>query len=102
MTGSQQRRQRHRDQVGRYDKVNPCYVCDKTAGENYGSHHDTDGAINDELICLCKPCHKFLDQFDGKTAIKIAGLIQACREVADTIRGGDKYDSLEPWAQELI
>lgn len=41
-------------------------------GKDYYSHHDTDGLINDELLCLCEKCMNKLDKYDGKTAIKIA------------------------------
>lgn len=71
MTPAQQERQTHRDN-GKYAKVNPCYVCGKSAGVDYYSHQDTDGPINDELLVLCKKCCNKLSKYDGKTAVKIA------------------------------
>lgn len=57
---------------GKYAQVNPCYVCGKSAGINYSSHHDTDVTIGDDLLCLCSKCMKILDKLDGKSAIKKA------------------------------
>jgi len=71
MTESQRRRQSHRDR-GRYAKVNPCYVCGKSAGESYYSHHDTDGVLGDELLCLCESCCDKLDPLPGLEALKVA------------------------------
>ena len=73
MSEKQKERQKYQyRENGKYAKVNPCYVCGKSAGVDYYSHHDTDGLINDELLCLCKKCMDKLDKFDGKTAVKIA------------------------------
>lgn len=59
----QKQRQKYRD-GGKYAKVNPCYCCDKSAGEHYFSHPLTDdqspvtGAEWDDLaICLCEKCY---------------------------------------------
>ncbi len=71
MTISQQIRQKHRSH-GRYAQVNPCCVCGKSAGENYNSHPDTDGSINDELICLCRKCFDRLRGLPGPEAVKVA------------------------------
>ena len=38
----QQKRQKHRARDGKYDKVNPCYICGNSAGENYVSDQRTD------------------------------------------------------------
>ena len=57
---------------GKYAKVNPCYVCGKSAGVDYFGHPDSDGLIDDELLCLCKDCYNKLSKYDGKTAIAIA------------------------------
>ncbi len=75
MSEKQRERQgaEHRDN-GKYAKVNPCYVCNKSAGVDYFSHQDTDGLINDELLCLCKKCADWLCKYDGKTAIKLAAM----------------------------
>lgn len=72
-TSAQQARQKEQyREKGKYAKVNPCYVCGKSAGINYWSHHDTDRLINDELLVLCGKCATKLDKYDGKTAIQIA------------------------------
>lgn len=73
MTPAQRERQKSEyRENGKYAKVHPCYVCGKSAGVDYFSHQDTDGLINDELLCLCGKCMKKLSQYDGKTAVKIA------------------------------
>jgi len=73
MTPKQRQRQSEnfRDN-GKYAKVHPCYVCDKSAGVDYFSHPDTDNTINDELLCLCLKCYKKLCDLPGLEAIKIA------------------------------
>lgn len=71
MTPKQRYRQKHRDN-GQYAKVNPCYVCGKSAGEDYCSHPDTDGAINDQLLCLCADCYQKLSPLPGREAIERA------------------------------
>ena len=72
-TPAQQQRQKEEyREHGKYAKVNPCYVCGKSAGVDYCSHPDTDKTIDDELLCLCKKCGEKLSKYDGKTAIKIA------------------------------
>lgn len=60
----QKQRQKYRDDDGRYEKVNPCFCCDNSAGSDYFSHPLTDdqspitGAEWDDLaICLCKKCY---------------------------------------------
>ena len=57
---------------GRYAKVNPCYVCDKSAGVDYYSHPDSDMTINDELLCLCKNCMGKYQDLPGPEAVKLA------------------------------
>ena len=73
MTPAQRQRQKteHRDR-GRYAKVNPCYVCDKSAGVNYFSHPDTDNTIDDELLCLCRECADRLSGLPGPEAVALA------------------------------
>lgn len=71
MTPAQYKRQKHRER-GRYAQVNPCYVCGRSAGENYESHPDTDCSINDELICLCRRCFDRLKDLPGPEAVKVA------------------------------
>jgi len=72
-TSAQNERQKEQyREHGKYAKVNPCYVCGKSAGINYFSHHDTDKTINDELLVLCKKCADKLCKFDGPIAVKIA------------------------------
>ena len=57
-TRLQRLRQEHRE-GGRYTKVNPCYACGKSAGDDYLSHPMTDkNKWDDTAICLCKKCHK--------------------------------------------
>lgn len=52
---------RHREK-GKYSKVNPCYVCGKSAGFNYFSHDMTDSVSplgaswGDEGLVLCAKC----------------------------------------------
>ena len=72
MSKSQEERQKHREDDGKYVKVNPCYVCGKSAGEDYNAHPDTDGEINDELICICDKCYDKLGHLPGKEAVKEA------------------------------
>jgi hypothetical protein len=67
----ERQRNQYRDN-GKYAKMNPCYVCGKSAGADYWSHPDSDGLINDELLCLCKNCYDKLCKVDGLTAIKMA------------------------------
>ena len=67
---------------GKYGKVFPCYVCGKSAGDEYYSHPDTDGILrrkrvflmapNDELLCLCHGCYCKLKDLPGKEALKVA------------------------------
>lgn len=71
MTPKQQRRQRHRES-GKYAKVNPCYACGKSSGDDYFSHPDTDNSIDDELLCLCHSCYDKLKDLPGKEAIEVA------------------------------
>ena len=71
VTSKQRERQHHRNH-GKYAKVNPCYVCGKSAGVDYCSHPDTDSLIDDELLCLCDKCAEWLSKYDGPTAIKLA------------------------------
>ena len=70
-TEKQKERQKYREN-GRYAKVNPCYVCGKSAGVDYCSHPDTDGAIGDELLCLCEKCGKKFGNLPGKEAVRLA------------------------------
>lgn len=65
---------------GKYAKVNPCYVCGKSAGVNYNSHPGTDHTINDELLVLCDKCMKKLEKLPGPEAVKVA---QKMQEEAD-------------------
>lgn len=68
MTPAQQRRQKHRDS-GKYAKVNPCYRCGKSAGDNYWSDRRTDSLLNDEAICLCTPCRDLLDKMTDEQIV---------------------------------
>ena len=71
MTPKQFRRQKHRE-GGRYAQVNPCYVCGKSAGEQYFSHPDSDHLINDELLCLCQKCIDKYGKIPGPEAVRLA------------------------------
>ena len=71
MSAMQRERQDYRE-GGKYSKVNPCYVCGKSAGVDYCSHKDTDDLIDDELLVLCEKCSVKLNKYDGVTAVKIA------------------------------
>ncbi len=61
MKPKQRERQRFRER-GRYAKVNPCYVCGKSAGVDYFSHPMTDQTDangqhwGDLALCLCAAC----------------------------------------------
>ena len=61
MSRKQQIRQGYRDR-GRYAKVNPCYLCGRSAGEGYNSHPLTDCVgsdgvpFDDIALCLCDRC----------------------------------------------
>jgi hypothetical protein len=70
MTPAQKQRQQtqHRDN-GKYAKVNPCYVCGKSARVDYYSHPDTDITIGDDLLCLCKTCADKLCDLPGPEAV---------------------------------
>jgi len=60
-TKKQQLRQNYREN-GKYAKVNPCYLCGKSAGVDYNSHHltDSDGSdgipFDDVALCICDRC----------------------------------------------
>ena len=65
MTPAQRQRQSHRERTGKYALVNPCYLCGKSAGEDYWSHHadETDSAGNswgDLALVLCFKCYNKL------------------------------------------
>ena len=70
-TKKQIERQKYREQ-GKYAKVNPCFVCKKSAGENYFSHPDTDKTIKDQLLRLCKKCYIKYKNMPGTEAVKAA------------------------------
>lgn len=63
MSRRQQARQKHRNQ-GQYAKVNPCYLCNKSAGLDYTSHPltDCDGSdgihFGDIALCICHRCYE--------------------------------------------
>lgn len=59
MTPAQNKRQAYRSR-GQYAKVNPCYRCGKSAGEDYRSDRRTDDLIDDQAMCLCDPCANLL------------------------------------------
>lgn len=101
LTRAQRNRQRYREGNqygggrggGRYAKVNPCYVCDKSAGEDYYSHPGTDVVMGDALLCICARCAKATDKMKASEALVWAnarrtklGLGTVCSEgyIADT------------------
>jgi len=65
MSPAQRERQKsdHRER-GRYARVNPCYVCGRSAGVDYLSHPLTDTldvegvGFGDLGLCLCPRCEK--------------------------------------------
>ena len=72
-TSAQRERQGHRDRTsGRYDRVNPCFVCEKSAGVDYCSHGDTDYLIGDALLVLCNRCAKATGAMRAPEALRWA------------------------------
>jgi hypothetical protein len=69
MSRRQESRQKHREQSGKYAKVNPCYHCGKSAGDDYCSDRRTDNEFNDEGLCLCRACCDFLDGLADEEAL---------------------------------
>lgn len=61
-TPIQQERQNYRKANGQYAEVNTCYRCGKSAGVNYRSDRRTDGLVDDEALCLCAKCCKYMDK----------------------------------------
>lgn len=53
---SQAYEQKRNGKAGRFGKLNPCYGCGKSAGDNYYSHPLTDMGFEDLGLCLCKKC----------------------------------------------
>lgn len=50
-------KQKENGKGGRFAKLNPCYGCGKSAGENYFSHGLTDtGEWADLALVLCERC----------------------------------------------
>ena len=85
ITSAQKERQDYREN-GKYARVNPCYVCGKSAGVNYYSHQDTDGTIGDELLILCKKCGAKLGKFPGNEAVEVAfGMKGASRKELEEV-----------------
>ena len=76
-TAKQIKRQQYRSH-GQYAKVNPCYICDKSAGEDYLSDPRTDtidsnGVSWDDIaLCLCPRCSKELASLPDDWAFAIA------------------------------
>lgn len=74
MTPSQKRRQKHRAASGRYELVNPCNLCGKSAGVNYFSDRrlDTIDSCGHDWgglgLCLCAKCASKLDRMDDSEA----------------------------------
>jgi hypothetical protein len=68
MTDRQARRQEYRSpKSGRYDQVNPCYRCGKSAGDDYWSVlcDESDAAgrpWHDTALCCCHPCATHLQK----------------------------------------
>src|SRR3990167_5303137 len=74
----QQQRQKHRSRNGKYDKVNPCYICGKSAGENYFSDQRTDSLDSegnewgDQALCLYGRCCGKLAKLPDGQAFRVA------------------------------
>jgi hypothetical protein len=74
MSQSQQNRQKHRATSGRYDLVNPCNLCGKSAGVVYFSDRrlDTIDSCGHDWgglgLCLCAKCCTKLDGMDDSEA----------------------------------
>lgn len=67
---------------GRYAKVNPCYVCERSAGVLYFSGPGTDLTIADALLVICARCAKAMPETgdaaeDGFEALRVARAIRA-------------------------
>lgn len=63
---------RHKD--GRFKNLNPCYVCGKSAGDNYWSDHRTDtGEFGDIALCLCGDCAEKGEAMSDEEALKFYG-----------------------------
>jgi hypothetical protein len=69
MTPKQEQRQGHRENSGKYAKVNPCNVCARSAGLDYFSHGATDDTIGDELLVLCGTCAAKCATMSGPEAV---------------------------------
>ncbi len=78
-TQAQRERQNHREKSGRYDKVNPCYVCGRSAGVDYCSHGDTDYLFGDALLVICDGCSRALQALRGADALVRAKEMRAAR-----------------------
>jgi len=77
-TISQINRQKHRAPDGKYAKVNPCYICSKSAGEDYFSDPRTDtkdsegNEWGDVALCLCCRCCGKLAKLPDGQAYRVA------------------------------
>ncbi len=69
-TWKQDVRQSWRSADGRYAETYPCNRCGRSAGVDYYSDRRTDCVlangrrVDDEALCLCKPCADLLDTLD--------------------------------------
>ena len=76
-TAAQVKRQDFRDR-GKYTKVNPCYLCGKSAGVDYFSDRRTDrvdsagNSWDDIALCLCADCHHKLAALPDAEAYQLA------------------------------
>lgn len=86
MSEKQRRRQGkdYRD-AGRYAKVNPCYLCGKSAGVEYCSHpltdcEGTDGeSFGDIALCLCEKCYYATQRMTTITDVQAYGECQRAK-----------------------
>lgn len=99
MTPKQQKRQKHRTD-GKYAKVNPCYVCGESAGEDYCSHPDTDGLIADELLVLCDRCAVQLEDLSGPDAVKQAEVIRAAKKECSKLKRLSTVKANQLWQND--
>lgn len=69
------RERQTRTSDGRYAELNPCYVCGKSAGENYRSDSRTDtDDFGDIALVLCDPCAEKGEAMPDAEALAFYGL----------------------------
>lgn len=92
MSRRQAERQRHR-RNGKYARVNPCYLCNKSAGEDYTSHPLTDAngsdgvGFGDMALCICAKCYEATK--DMTTTVEVAAY--SAKVFSGPLPTGDEY-----------